>query len=339
MAGNIIADDIKAKSFRRLYYIHGKEQYLKDYYYSELKKKAVTNMREFNSIEFDGKALDLNIFNDTISSYPVMSEIKFIGVIDFDNSLISTKEKKETLKSILQSIPDFTIVVFFESDLKSEQKNPALSQIIAAVKGADVVLDKPTPSSLAAWLKRIFKSYKKQISQNDLYYLLELAPSDMLSLKNEVVKLCEAVESEQITKTDIDNVVTKSIDANRFEIIDAVYQRDFDKLFSIIDKLYKQGCEHLDIANVFYRAFLDMYRARTALEEGVSSKELADDFKINIYGASKAIKNVKNIRLKYLKYCLNRLVELDESLKSSKVDGRQLIVAFVYDITSKLDEY
>ncbi len=338
MNGNILINDIKTKSFKRLYYIHGHEQYLKDYYYSEIKKKAVSSMREFNIIEFDSKALDLSIFSDTINSYPVMGEYKLIGVIDFDNSIIASKEKKETLKSILKNIPPFSIVVFFDTALKDEQKSTPLSQLVVSAGGADVVLDKPAPSNLAAWLKRIFKSYDKQILQDDLYYFMETADSDMLALKNEAKKLCQAVEDVKITKEDIDNIVTKSIDANRFEITDALYSRNFDKLFSVIDKLYKQGCEHLDIANVFYRAFIDMYRARSAMEEGISSKEMADDFKINVYGAAKVMKNVQNMRMPYLIYCLNRCWDLDLSLKSARLGGRELITAFIYDITAKLNE-
>ena len=58
MSVKTITENLKTGNFSSLYYLYGDEEYLKQYYYGELRSKVVTDLAEFNVIEFDSKNFD-----------------------------------------------------------------------------------------------------------------------------------------------------------------------------------------------------------------------------------------------------------------------------------------
>ena len=69
MSLDILKSKIKNKEFSGLFYLYGEEEYLKDYYYQSIRKKSVSEMREFNVYEFEGKNLSLNSLENIINSF------------------------------------------------------------------------------------------------------------------------------------------------------------------------------------------------------------------------------------------------------------------------------
>ena len=154
----------------------------------------------------------------------------------------------------------------------------------------------------------------------------------MTFLKNEIQKLCSGTTSDTVTKNDIDRLVVRSIDANRYAIIDAFCAGNYSLVMEIINKLYLQNTDDMIIANVFYRAFLDLWHARLALDNGKSQAELSKDFNMKSYGALKALKNAKNMSLGFIHQSLQLALKLDTELKSTSYNKRDLITAFVADV-------
>ena len=331
MSVKIISDNIKEKNFGRLYYIYGDEEYLKHYYYSEIKNKSVSEFPEFNIIEFEGKSFDFTDFCNSISGYPVMSDRKVVGIIDFDNSSLK-KSYAEKLTDALKQIPDFCTVVFFDTEMKNGVSNTALLKVIENSGGIAAKVDRPSASGLISWTARHFKSEGKKIANEDIRYLLETADTDMLSLKNEISKLCSGTEGETVTRRDIDRLVTKSIDANRFEIIDAFCAGNYDRVNVIMEKLYRQGTDDIAIANVFYRAFTDLWHARITIDSGKTQADMVRDFGMKPFAASKALKNARNMSAGFLHAAVLLSLKLDRELKSTPYNKRDLITVFLADV-------
>lgn len=331
MSVKILNENLKTGSFCSLYYIYGEEEYLKNYYFSQLKSKIASDFPEFNITEFNSKNFDFIDFCNAVNSYPVMCDKKIITVTDIDNSLFK-KGFTEEFVSFLKKIPEFTVVVFFDSQLKNITASNPLEKAVTSAKGLCVEVKKPDVRSLVRWVDKHFKTYGKKISSDDIEYLIEISDSDMMSLDNEISKLCNYVDSDTVLRTDIDNIVTRSIDANRYEIADAFCNRNYKKIFEIVDKLYKQNIEDIVIANVFYRAFLDMWKAKLALNSSKTSQQLSTDFKMNPYAANRIIKNSKTLSLKFLEQAILLSLKLDTELKSTPFNNKDLIILYIGNI-------
>ena len=217
MSIKILTDNIKSGSFGPLYYIYGEEEYLKTYYFNSLKDKAMPDLPEFNLIEFDSKSFDYDDFCNSVNSYPVMAEKKLVTVTDFDNSLLK-KEFNKDFVAFLKDIPDYCTVVFFDTYLKAASSSNPLLKVLGVCDCVAVDVKKLDTTALVNWMLKQFKAKNKQIDKQDVYYILDLADDDMFTLSNEIVKLCSYVQGDTVTRADIDLLVTKSIETNRFEI-------------------------------------------------------------------------------------------------------------------------
>ncbi len=331
MSSATAINNIKKEKLCSLYYIYGEEEYLKLHYCLRIVKNAVSAVPELNLIEFDGRNFDLTDLENCVNSYPVMSDKKVVKIVDMDNNRLK-KEFSGRLLKILENIPDFCVVIFYDTQAKNESNNTSLIKIVEKAGGVIEKADHPALAKLESWCLRHFKEEGKNISRQDIGYFLQITDNDMTFLKNEIQKLCSGTTSDTVTKNDIDRLVVRSIDANRYAIIDAFCAGNYSLVMEIINKLYLQNTDDMIIANVFYRAFLDLWHARLALDNGKSQAELSKDFNMKSYGALKALKNAKNMSLGFIHQSLQLALKLDTELKSTSYNKRDLITAFVADV-------
>ena len=280
-------------------------------------------MPEFNIAEPKGETLSLNTLENHINSFPMMSERKFIGIVDLGHDLLKEDYKKELLR-ILSAIPDYVCIVFLDTALK-EGSDAVLQRIISKAGGLIVEIDQPGQAQLAAWGKRHFKSQGKDISGDDMYYILRVAENDMLSLKNEINKITAFAKGERITRADIDAVITRSLESNRFAISDALSRRDFQTAISVIEDLYARDYDDIQIANLIYRCLVDLLRASWALQAGKKAVDMKNDFGIHEYGATKMLRSVRGLSEKQLMRSVDLCFECEKRLKSEAGDKREMV--------------
>lgn len=327
MSLDILKERIKNKQFNGLFYICGGEEYLKDYYYQILRKKSVTEMEEFNVTELPGDGLSLNSLENLINSFPMMSENKFISVIDLEHKLLKDDYKDELLR-ILKEIPDYCCVVFIDTARK-EGKDDVLKRLIEKAGGLVVKIDAPGTAQLAAWGKRHFAGFGKKISNEDMHYILRIAENDMLSLKNEISKIASYSRSETVTRTEINAVITKSLETNRYALSEALSKRDFRTVVHVVDDLYAQNYDDIVIANLIYYCIVDLLRANFALSAGKRNTDLHNDFGTNEYGASKMMRATKAMTERQLKECADLCYICEKRLKGEAGDKREMVYQLI----------
>lgn len=327
MSLDTLKQKIKNKDWSGLVYLYGEEEYLKNFYYEQLKKKSVSVMPEFNVSEPEADKLALDTLENTINSFPMIGETRFIGIVDLSHDLLTDSYKK-SLSSILNNIPDYAMVVFMDTANKGG-KDVVLLRIMQKAGALCVDLERPTDSALASWGKRNFASFGKKISGEDMYYILRVAEKDMLSLKNEIKKISLFANGEIISRADIDAVVTRSLETNRFALSDALSKRDFQQVFNVVGDLYAQDYDDITIANLIYYCLVDLLRAGWALAGGRSQSEFAKDFGIHPYAAGKMMRSTRGLSEKTLLKCINLCYECELRLKGGAGDKREMVYQLI----------
>ena len=330
MSLEILKEKIKKHETTGLFYLCGDEEYLKDYYYQTLRKKTVTDMPEFNVSQLNGETLSLNTLENLIDSFPMMSDKKFIGIIDLSHDLLKDDYQKDFLR-VVSSVPDYACVVFMDTVLK-EGKDKTLGSLITKAGGLVVEINHPGQAQLAAWGKRHFKSLNKDISGDDMYYILRIAENDMMSLKNEIIKIASFSKNQRITRADIDAVITKSLETNCFAISDALSKRDFKVAIRVIEDLYAQNYNDIQIANLIYRSLVDLLRASWALSAGKKNTDMKKDFGMHEYGALKMMRASKALSEKQLMQSIDICFECEKRLKSESGDKREMIYQMLCEL-------
>ncbi|MFQ9871717.1 MAG: DNA polymerase III subunit delta [Oscillospiraceae bacterium] len=101
---------------------------------------------------------------------------------------------------------------------------------------------------------------------------------NMLTLTNELDKLCAYCAGRAITREDIDRCGMADLNASIFDISKAILKGDYQLTMQRLNDLIEQREEPIAILAVLSSAFIDLYRARAARPLSVPQAQLAGLF-------------------------------------------------------------
>jgi len=325
---------IKNKQWQNIYLIYGEEKmYVRadtDYLVTQLMGKEPP---EFNYHSFS-KDYDMDKIAVAVQVAPFMSEYNCVKVADFDANNCSKNELEQFIE-IIKNVPDTTVLIITMPTLAQDMKKLGdFSKIVTLVKKTGVVcaISKETDISLARQIIRWADKRDVKIEQADAFKLQEYVGDDLNSIKNELDKLCNYVgDGNQITGEHIDFLVSKRLEANIFNLTDAIVAGDGTKAFNILDVLFYQREEPDAILNVISMAYVDLYRARIGQECGVPMSQVAQDFG---YGKrefvlKKASQKIRKISTQRLRDSLDEITNTCSIMRSVSVNQRIIVEKLV----------
>ncbi|MCH5303793.1 MAG: DNA polymerase III subunit delta [Ruminococcus sp.] len=333
-----LKQSINKKQFDRIYLIFGEEKmYVKadtDYLIEKLMGKEPP---EFNYHKFS-ENYNFNDIAASVQIVPFMSEYNVVKISDLDvnDSKIVSKSDLEQLLAIMNNVPDTTVLILSMPTLKQDPKKlgSAFAKLKNYVKkhGTVCEINRDTDISLARQIIKWADSRGLKIEQADAYKLQEYVGYDLHMIKNELDKLCNYVgEGEVITTEHIEMLVTKQLEANIFNLTDAIVMGDSDKAFEILDTLFYQKADANEIISVISMSYIDFYRARVAAECGVPLSTVAKDFGYGRreFALKKAVTKTKRISTPNLRESLNEITETTAKLRSVSSNERIMIESLV----------
>ncbi|MBE6904648.1 MAG: DNA polymerase III subunit delta [Ruminococcaceae bacterium] len=334
MSFEILKKELKENKLRSCYFFYGEEQYLKNYYLQTLIKKIVEAPDDFNCYKIDAKALDMSELTDICESYPLTCDKKAVIISDLNIAKLS-KSDFDFFCKLLNELPEYTVIIIYEQTLEIDEKSAifkAFYQEATKANGLFCHFKKQSEGDLASWCSRQFKAHNKIISSKLIYYLLSLCDNSMTTLKTEIQKLCSYCVTEEITKQQIDAVITKTVDARVFDLTDAVIKNNTEAVFMITDELFAQAIEPTLIAGTVFSFFIRLYKVKTALVKGMSKNDIISNLGIAEYPATICIQQCRGISQQALKECLLCCQKADMALKSSKMNNRTVIERLLGEI-------
>ena len=214
--------DLKAQQFRRLYLFYGEERYLLEHYLALLQKKLLDGpAQDFNYHRFPQGSAELQTLTDAVESVPMMAEHTLVQVDDLDLSKLS-ESFRDGLIALLSDIPDYCTVVFvfdtvpYKVDGRQKKFKAALEQ------GLAVEFARQSQRDLTAWIRKHALAAGKDISDKACEYLTFRTGGAMTTLASELDKLTAYAAGHEITVQDIDAVVIPVLDAQVFDMTDAI---------------------------------------------------------------------------------------------------------------------
>ena len=324
--------DIKEDKISNFYIFHGVEHYMKSFYIDKIQNQIVEGaFKSFNLEKFDELNFNIENFENAIESYPAMSERKLIIIRDVDIFKIKADIKDRFLAAV-SDLPDYVCVIFdFVSTEYKPDGRAKLGQIIK--KTASVVeFEYLTQNELKKWIMRRFKSFKLEIDNKTLEYLIFTCGMSMSSLANETSKLsgyCEQI----VTQADIDLVCTKILDAKIFDVLDNILSGKILKALDIVNELIMLKNDEFSILSVINSQFQRLYIAKLCLNSGKSNQVLSDMIGIrSSYAVNLTINSARKFDIKYLRSCVNLCVKALFDMVSKNIDKAQILELLVVNI-------
>lgn len=308
-----IKQNIHNKSLNGAYLFCGNQPYSVLKYANAFINAAVTEQNDFNLVRFDGENFDIVSFEEAVNSAPFFTDKKCVVVNEPDDS----KMDKSTLDSfckILKNVPETTVVLIYITgyEIDSKDKRNTHNKFANALSKSGVNVCEFTRKTLnetALFIDEEFKRRGKSIDKQDALYLAEVTLSNEGIIENEIDKLCSYCLGDKITAEAIELLVPKNLSVSIFDLTNAIIIRDIKKAINILDELINEKVDSASILAVLSNGFLDYYRAKIAILQGVSIDKTSNDFAYfnRKFVLEKATRLVSRKDIKYFRQCIKLL--------------------------------
>lgn len=150
-------------------------------------------------------------------------------------------------------------------------------------------------------------------------YFVNYVGKNVDILLSEINKMIIFKDNDKnITINDIDEISSKAINDNVFDLSDAIMKKDFKKMYDCYNDLIILKEEPVKIIAMLGNQFNLVYQCKLLSSKGLSEKEIATSLSVHPYRVKLAIET--DYIISELKDILIKLHNLDFEIKSGKVD-------------------
>ncbi len=322
--------DIRGKKLGNLYIFHGEEVFLLHHYLGRMKKILIDDLTEsFNFHKLTSETFEMQGFADAVENLPMMADFTMVHVDDVDLFKLPEADR-ERIAQILSDIPDYCTVVF-TYETTSWKPDKRYKKLFDAINGFASVVEFPKQEQrdLIAWVARHFAAANKVISTELCSYLIDITGGTMTVLSGEIGKICAYSGADVITKSDIDAVTEPVMEAVVFQMSDQLGKGQYAAALQCLQKLLKMQQEPLAILGNIGGHFRRISAARTLLDNGRSSSDLAKLYGIGDYAARKTMESARRFTPAFCRKAAELILETDRGIKTSYDDPERLLELLV----------
>lgn len=323
--------DLKAqlseKKLQKLYLFFGEETFLIDLNISRI-CELVPHMDfpEFNRIMITSDT-PLAEVSDSLESFPMMAEKKL--VIINDSGAFKAKaaaDLKEFYTRRIENIAEDTVVIFRESEVDKRS-----TVYKAAVKhgwvGEFTHLD---DTDLITWVMREAKNLGSKISKDNAQLLISISDRSLLTLKNELEKLC-AYSKDEITAPTIERLASRSLEAKVFDLCDYMIQSNTGMALCVLEELKTNKESPFGILYMIFSTYSKMLKCKVITERHEPYEAYPSLLGVPKFSVKKYTDGAKKFSKSELSRILMLAIELDLSVKRGEIPQWQAVEKLVVE--------
>ena len=314
--------DIKEKSFKKIYLLYGDEPFLVGSYKKKL-REAITGGDTMNFNYFEGKNPDVREIISLADTMPFFADRRLILV---DGSGFF-KSAQEELAAYLPQMPDTTCLVFAESEV--DKRNRLYKRVKELGYAAE--LNKQDTAQLMRWAAGILGRDGRKISRPVMEYFLERTGDDMENIRMELEKLvCYTMGRDVITKEDVDAVGTVHVTSRVFDMVAAIVAGNTKKAMDLYEDLLTLKEPPMRILFLIARQFNQLLQIKELTAAGKDKGAMASALKVLPFAVGKLTAQARAFTRDQILSWVTLCVETEEAVKTGRLSDRlavELLIA------------
>ena len=314
--------DIKEKSFKKIYLLYGDEPFLVGSYKKKL-REAITGGDTMNFNYFEGKNPDVREIISLADTMPFFADRRLILV---DGSGFF-KSAQEELAAYLPQMPDTTCLVFAESEV--DKRNRLYKRVKELGYAAE--LNKQDTAQLMQWAAGILGRDGRKVSRPVMEYFLERTGDDMENIRMELEKLvCYTMGRDVITKEDVDAVGTVHVTSRVFDMVAAIVAGNTKKAMDLYEDLLTLKEPPMRILFLIARQFNQLLQIKELTAAGKDKGAIASALKVPPFAVGKLTAQARAFTRDQIFSWVTLCVETEEAVKTGRLSDRlavELLIA------------
>ena len=329
--------DLKENTLGSFYIFCGEEAFLRDYWLSELTKKLSDGpAAEFNVHRFDAAGISPQALLDAVEAMPMMAERTLVRVDDVDLFKLAEHER-EQYRAIFEDLPDYVCLVF-TYDTVAYKPNGQMRKLSDTLKKHAQVLEfqKQSERDLCVWIARHFRAEGKTISDKLAGYLVFLTGGGMTQLAGEIKKVAAYASGTEIQRSDIDAVVTPVLNAQTFDISNAIADGNFQLALTKLQELFSMQAEPIAILGAVGAQIRRLYYAKTLAACGKGQPAFMElTGNKSSYAANITFTAAGKVSEAFCAEAVALCLQADRDMKSSRDDPERILEVLVAQLSQE----
>ncbi|HQK73158.1 MAG TPA: DNA polymerase III subunit delta [Clostridiales bacterium] len=281
--------------------------------------------RVFNYHVFDGFSFSVDEVAEAASALPVFGEKTCVLINGLDIANLGKDETQRLIDFSVQTDSGCCLIIeiFIPKETRDDEalRHPVIKAAMEACRAYEIRT--PDDSSLAGYVIKNVARRNKRIEPATARYLIDKAGTQVLSLKNEMDKVCAYSQGDTVTAQDIDAVVTPTAEEKAYLLVESIFSGNAARAIAILGDLFVDKQEKPEtVMGRLIAGFAFLYRVKAAEQSGVSTKKLAEEYygKKIPYSLEKLYRSAHKLALRQAGECLEILAMADTAIKSSTAE-------------------
>lgn len=329
------------------YLLHGEDEYRRSLQLAEWKATlGDPTTAALNTTELDGRRLTLNELISVCDAMPFLAEKRLVIV----HGLAARFQRKkgaaenepdedpaflEQLEEYVNGLPESTRLVLLE-DREIKKNNPIHKIVTKSDQGHVHEFAPLHPGELSRWIDQHVKERGGRIERTAVIALAAFVGSDLRLLDQEIDKLLTYVGPERaITEQDVQLLVSDAQEANIFDMVDALGQRNTRRAMELVQKLLEDGQHPLYLLRMITRQFRILIQVKELLGKGTSAEDIRALLRLHPYVVKKSTAQAANFSFEQLEAIFRQLHEVDVGVKSGQIEDELALSLFVAEVAGQ----
>lgn len=289
------------------------------------------------------KSMNVDPFN--ISSYSfsdtnpleILSELTTVSLLGEEKVVIvsspellkSSYKNTDVLEKYISYFenPSEDITLIILSDFELDEKIQINKVLISKAKIKKI--ESITGDTLDTWVKNKVKANGYMIDDLAVGELIDRCGGDTSLINNELEKLMIYQDDKKISRESVMLLVSKTLEDNIYNLINAFFANDNRKLLSIYDDLMTLGEDEMLIISSISKKLEEIVYTKVLLKQGLNKDQIAGYFKVKPGRAYYMIEAARKVNDKSLNNLITRITDLDFAIKSGSIDKKLGLHLFI----------
>lgn len=275
-------------------------------------------MLDLNTTRFEG-VMPFAQLRQACDVVPFLAKIRLVIVKD----LFASKPDKAFLDKLvdyLPQLPETTRLFFLESrPLRTNHRVLKLAQ--EGKEGYVKQFSLPEGGALERWIRQQVEQKGGQISSHAAHVLAANIGSELHILANEIEKLVlYKGETDRIETADVELLCPYVAEANIFDLVDALGNRNGQQAATLLQKKLNEGAEPFYLFSMFVRQFRLLILVKETAETGKRPPAISQELNLHSFVVGKLYQQCRSFSMAQLEQIYRHLLEIDVEVKTGQND-------------------
>lgn len=338
---NQIIKNLSEDKFSKIYLLMGEETFFIKKICQFFENNFIEDQnKSFNQEIFYGRDISIENIISSCKSFPMMSDKKLVIIKEAQELDIfkrNNDKKNELLINYLSNVNSSTTLIFCLSNKTLDKRG----KLFKSFNESSCILDSSSKENkiydnqLPKWIESEVNKKKYSISNDAILILTENIGNDLEKIDNALNKIYSNIESKNISKDDILNLVGINREYNLFEFQDSLIDRNSLKCWKIMN-YFTSNEKKFPIQQLIIYMYGFYSKLLVVKSKNLSNPDtISSEISVHPYVARSYARAIQNYTLNELFKIISFIKELDlvsKGLKQLKADNKALMGQIIYKL-------